>query len=132
VTCEHPIRAKPGAELIGTLTDHAPPGENPEPRADTGISCATCAAACCRLEVWCLTDTGVPGYLTRIDPAGGTLMRRRDDGWCAALDRDTLLCRIYEQRPLVCRELEVGSPECLAERNGSTGGSEHPNSTQVP
>ncbi len=43
-------------------------------------------------------------------------MRRLDDGWCAALDRETLLCRIYARRPLVCRELVVGSPECLAER----------------
>jgi Fe-S-cluster containining protein len=58
-------------------------------------------------------------------------MKRRDDGWCAALDRDTLLCRIYEQRPLVCRELEVGSPECLAERNGSAGISESPSPTRL-
>jgi uncharacterized protein len=80
------------------------------------VTCETCAASCCRLEVWCLTDTGVPGHLTVRDSFGRTLMDRLDDGWCAALDRDTLLCRIYAQRPLVCRELEVGSPECLAER----------------
>lgn len=83
------------------------------------VSCTTCVAACCRLEVWCLTDTGVPGYLTRVDPTGGTLMHRLDDGWCSALDRDTLLCRIYALRPLVCRELEVGSPECLDERRSA-------------
>nr|WP_093191818.1 YkgJ family cysteine cluster protein [Thiocapsa sp. KS1] len=81
------------------------------------MTCETCAAACCRLEVWCLTDTGVPGHLTVVDPFGRTLMDRLDDGWCAALDRNTLRCRIYAQRPLVCRELEVGSPECLAERS---------------
>jgi Fe-S-cluster containining protein len=52
-----------------------------------------------------------------------------DDGWCAALDRDTLLCRIYERRPLVCRELEVGSPECLAERISSAGGPDGRGST---
>jgi uncharacterized protein len=96
---------------------------------DGRVSCATCAAACCRLEVWCLTDTGVPRHLTRIDPSGGTLMDCLDDGWCAALDRDTLLCRIYERRPLVCRELEVGSPECLAERISSAGGPDGRGST---
>jgi hypothetical protein len=80
------------------------------------VTCETCSACCCRLEVWCLTDTGVPGYLTVVDPFGRTLMDRLDDGWCAALDRGTLRCRIYAQRPLVCRELKVGSPECLAER----------------
>jgi hypothetical protein len=89
---------------------------NPEPPPDAPVTCETCAACCCRLEVWCLTATGVPGHLTVTDTFGRTLMDRLDDGWCAALDRDTLLCRIYAQRPLVCRELEVGSPECLAER----------------
>ncbi len=43
-------------------------------------------------------------------------MDRRADGWCAALDRDTLRCRIYEQRPLICREFVMGGPDCLAER----------------
>lgn len=80
------------------------------------MTCATCVAACCRLEVWCLTDTGVPPRLTVRDPRGGLVMRRLEDGWCIALDRDSLLCRIYDRRPLVCRELVVGSPECLAER----------------
>ncbi|NCC28937.1 MAG: YkgJ family cysteine cluster protein [Gammaproteobacteria bacterium] len=87
-----------------------------DPILAASVTCETCAANCCRLEVWCLTDTGVPGHLTVTDHFGRTLMDRLDDGWCAALDRDTLLCRIYAQRPLVCRELEVGSPECLAER----------------
>jgi Fe-S-cluster containining protein len=43
-------------------------------------------------------------------------MDRLDDGWCAALDRATLRCRIYDQRPLICRELAAGGPDCLAER----------------
>jgi Fe-S-cluster containining protein len=46
-------------------------------------------------------------------------MRRLDDGWCAALDRNTMLCTIYEKRPLICREFATGSDECLAERAGS-------------
>jgi Fe-S-cluster containining protein len=45
-------------------------------------------------------------------------MDRLPDGWCAALDRDTLRCRIYEQRPLICREFEEGGPDCVAERAG--------------
>jgi len=39
-------------------------------------------------------------------------------GWCAALDRDTMMCTIYERRPLICREFEMGAPECLEERQG--------------
>lgn len=83
------------------------------------VSCASCAASCCRLEVWCISDTGVPWHFTEQRPEGGTLMRRGDDGWCVALDRDTLLCRIYAHRPWACRSLVVGSAECLAEREGS-------------
>jgi Fe-S-cluster containining protein len=45
-------------------------------------------------------------------------MLRLDDGWCAALDRDTMMCTIYERRPLICREFEMGAPECLTEREG--------------
>ena len=44
-------------------------------------------------------------------------MRRLDDGWCAALDRNTMMCRIYEVRPLICREFEMGEPDCLDERD---------------
>jgi Fe-S-cluster containining protein len=43
-------------------------------------------------------------------------MLRLDDGWCAALDRDTMLCTIYDRRPLICREFAEGSEECLTER----------------
>jgi Fe-S-cluster containining protein len=30
-------------------------------------------------------------------------MKRESDGYCAALDRETSLCSIYEDRPNVCR-----------------------------
>jgi Fe-S-cluster containining protein len=45
-------------------------------------------------------------------------MHRLDDGWCAALDRDSMRCTIYEVRPLICREFEMGSAECRDERQG--------------
>jgi Fe-S-cluster containining protein len=47
-------------------------------------------------------------------------MARLDDGWCAALDRDTMLCRIYERRPGVCRDYEMGGGDCLIERRSLT------------
>ena len=28
------------------------------------------------------------------------------------------MCTIYEKRPLICREFEMGAPECLEERQG--------------
>jgi Fe-S-cluster containining protein len=61
-------------------------------------------------------EDDVPDALTEIDRWGGTVMARGDDGWCAALDRDTMLCTIYERRPGVCREFAVGGSDCLTER----------------
>lgn len=47
-------------------------------------------------------------------------MRRLEDGWCAALDRDSMRCTIYAQRPMICREFALGSEDCLEERKGSS------------
>ena len=85
--------------------------------AAPAISCTNCEACCCRLEVILLTDTGVPRKYIHTDQWGGQVMARLDDGWCAALDRETYSCSIYEQRPLVCREFEMGSYECQLERS---------------
>lgn len=79
-------------------------------------TCANCQACCCRLEVMLITDTGVPEHYIDIDAWGGQIMARLDDGWCVALDRKTLLCTIYENRPLICREFAMGESECIAER----------------
>jgi Fe-S-cluster containining protein len=95
-----------------------------EPAQDESeITCATCEACCCRLEVLLITDTGVPERFTETDPWGGTVMARLEDGWCAALDRGTMRCRIYPQRPWVCREFQMGGSDCIAER-GSLGGTD--------
>jgi Fe-S-cluster containining protein len=83
---------------------------------DAGIHCDNCAACCCRLEVLLLTDTGVPRYLIATDAWGASVMARREDGWCAALERQTLRCSIYDRRPWICRELEMGGGDCVAAR----------------
>ena len=80
------------------------------------VSCLNCRASCCRLEVMIVTDTGVPPEYIAIDAWGGETMLRLDDGWCSALDRDSFMCTIYENRPWICREFEMGSDECLTER----------------
>jgi Fe-S-cluster containining protein len=63
-----------------------------------------------------ITDTGVPEKYIEEDKWGGEVMHRLEDGWCAAVDRETMLCTIYENRPLICREFEMGGFECLDER----------------
>jgi Fe-S-cluster containining protein len=89
--------------------------------SETGVTCDNCEACCCRLEVMLITDTGVPEHFIETDEWGGRSMARLDDGWCAALDRHSLKCRIYHKRPLVCREFEMGAYECLAERADNMG-----------
>jgi len=88
---------------------------------EPAVSCSNCAACCCQLEVMLITDTGVPPRFIDTDDWGGEVMRRLDDGWCAALDRDSMRCTIYDVRPLICREFETASAECLDERKGMRG-----------
>jgi Fe-S-cluster containining protein len=86
------------------------------PTPQSAVTCGNCQACCCRLEVMLITDTGVPERFIETDKWGGETMARLDDGWCSALDRDTMMCTIYEQRPWVCRSFAMGGHECLAER----------------
>jgi Fe-S-cluster containining protein len=82
---------------------------------DPEITCSRCKAACCKLEVMLISDTGVPREYIRVDRWGAETMSRLDDGWCSALDRSTMMCRIYNNRPLICREFEMGAAECQIE-----------------
>lgn len=79
------------------------------------ISCSNCKACCCRLEVMIISDTSVPEEHISRDTWGGETMLRLEDGWCSALDRETFMCSIYENRPWICREFEMGSYECQEE-----------------
>ena len=82
----------------------------------SAIHCNTCRANCCKLEVILMGEDDIPDQFTQVDRWGGHVMARLDDGWCAALDRDTMLCSIYQQRPGVCRDYEMGGGDCLIER----------------
>lgn len=83
------------------------------------ITCASCQACCCRLEVMLMGEDQPPLYLTVEDEWGGWVMRRLGDGWCAALDRNTLRCTIYARRPTICRDYPLGDVDCLEERSRS-------------
>ncbi len=89
---------------------------NPGTTSGGAIACATCRACCCKLEVIVMGDDDPPPEFVATDRWGGQVMKRLDDGWCAAVDRVTMLCRIYDRRPGVCREFAVGESACLTER----------------
>ncbi len=80
------------------------------------ITCASCKACCCKLEVMLIGDEDIPPALTEVDAWGGLIMKRLDDGWCAALDRKTHRCGIYAIRPVICRDYAAGDHDCLDER----------------
>ncbi len=83
---------------------------------DVEVTCANCEACCCRQEAMLFNDTEVPDHLTEINSQGERSMARLEDGWCKALDRNTMFCTIYEKRPWICREFVLGEYECLAAR----------------
>ena len=84
-------------------------------KIDSSVSCSNCDALCCRLEVMLITDTGVPDEFIAVDKWGSMTMARLDDGWCSALDRNTMSCLIYKNRPKICRDLAMGGSDCLSE-----------------
>jgi Fe-S-cluster containining protein len=90
------------------------------------LDCLACGACCHGDHGWVPVDG-------RDDPAPpalaahlvllkhGALTRRSlrmVGGACSALvkERGLSTCTIYEVRPSTCRELEAGSPDCLAAR----------------
>lgn len=85
-------------------------------RPGSEVTCANCQACCCRLKVMLITETGVPEQFIEKDRTGVEFMAQLADGWCAALDRKTMKCTIYQVRPWVCREYEMGDYECLDDR----------------
>ncbi|HEY3432981.1 MAG TPA: YkgJ family cysteine cluster protein [Rhodocyclaceae bacterium] len=80
------------------------------------VTCSTCKACCCQLEVMLMGEDEPPERYTRQDQWGGWVMHRLDDGFCAALNRETHLCTIYERRPTICRDFEAGDSDCLTQR----------------
>ena len=92
---------------------------------DPSVHCNTCEAVCCRLTVYVMVGDVVPAWLTVHDEHGMEQMERSDDGWCVALDRNTMRCTIYDSRPGVCRKFAMGGPYCRDERDtwfGKPGG----------
>ena len=83
---------------------------------DRSVSCSACEAVCCRLTVVLMPDDHVPSELVEHDARGIAVLKRNEDGWCAAIDRTRMCCGIYEQRPSACRRFVMGGDYCCAVR----------------
>lgn len=83
---------------------------------DPTVSCSHCDAVCCRLTVLVMPEDQVPRHLVARNEHGLEVMARGEDGWCIAVDHQTMSCGIYEQRPGICRKFAMGSAYCRDER----------------
>lgn len=83
---------------------------------DSSVACERCAAVCCRLTVLLMPGDRIDPRLVDIDERGLHRMAKDEDGWCVALDRNTMGCSIYQQRPSICRDFAMGGPHCRDER----------------
>ncbi len=63
----------------------------------------------------------VPAWLIAPQISGPDQLLKSADGWCAALDRRTMSCGIYQQRPSTCRKFSMGGAYCMDERKQWTG-----------
>ena len=80
------------------------------------ISCDNCDAVCCRLTVVLMPEDRVPNRFVIENDHGTRILAKGEDGWCQALDLNTMRCKIYDMRPSTCRKFAMGGPYCRSER----------------
>lgn len=88
------------------------PSTKSHPPAGNPVHCNRCEAVCCRLTVVVTATDKVPAHLLERTLTGLDVMARGQDGWCRALDRGSMRCSIYEQRPDGCRRFVMGGGYC--------------------
>ncbi len=67
-----------------------------------------CKAVCCSF-VFALTKRDVERGVARWNPKRPYFIARDEDGYCPHLDRKTLLCTIWDDRPERCRNYDCRS-----------------------
>jgi Fe-S-cluster containining protein len=96
------------------------------------FDCRSCGACCRGWVVEVERDSDVPTRLVKDDPvygpvmretgipAGGNSYKNTGRGQCVALRGQVgtkVGCSIYDRRPRVCRQFEVGGDDCLEARS---------------
>lgn len=78
-----------------------------EPDADVPCQEALhqCRSKCCTCH-FALTKDEVRKGIIEINPEKPFFIARDADGYCPHLDRDTLQCKIWDDRPLRCRRYD--------------------------
>jgi Fe-S-cluster containining protein len=77
----------------------------PEKRVDCGPELARCRARCCTLSFALTKEEAREGRI-RHDPKRPFFIRREADGYCSHLERESLRCGAWDERPLRCRRYD--------------------------
>ena len=93
------------------------PADSDAETIDPKIQCSACEAVCCRLKVVLQPGDKVPAQFVDHDARGMPVMAKGDDGWCVAMDANSMRCTIYAQRPTICRDFAMGGRGCREERS---------------
>ncbi len=78
------------------------------PQIDCASRIALCHGRCCRL-VFPLSFQDLDERIVKWDYSRPYQIRRRDDGYCTHSDEETRGCRVYENRPAICRSYDCRS-----------------------
>jgi hypothetical protein len=77
--------------------------------ADVPVDCSgrlsECRARCCTLS-FALTKSEAAEGVIRHNPERPFFIARGPDGYCPHMDRNTLACLVYDNRPLRCRRYD--------------------------
>ena len=68
-----------------------------------------------------MPEDRVPNKFIVEDERGMRMLAKGEDGWCEALDLNTMRCTIYDMRPSTCRKFAMGGPYCRSERDAWRG-----------
>jgi Fe-S-cluster containining protein len=86
----------------------------PTPQPAVEVNCAErmhiCHAVCCKLN-FALTAEEVDAGQVRFDVGFPYMIRHDADGWCTHNDRSTGFCKVYADRPGICRHYSCANDD---------------------
>jgi len=72
---------------------------------DEGGRRELCRAICCSF-IFALTKKDVENGVVKWNPKRPYFIAREEDGYCPHLDRETLMCKVWEDRPERCKNYD--------------------------
>jgi len=93
-------------------------GQEDEGVPDASVDCdsnlSLCKAKCCTLEFALTKEEVQKGRLKHI-PSRPFFIAREPDGYCSHLERGTLRCALWAERPLRCRRYDCKEDSTMQE-----------------